>query len=293
MLSANTNLSTSVALATLRSTGSTLVQTTKRIETGLKVNDAVDDGAIFSIAQGVRANVRSYAAVQSSLSGGIGLGEVTLAAINGVYGLLGDIKSKIANLADGSLAQPQQDTYRGDLDQLIRQVNTYISQATYNGKNILRGDATNTPIEFVSDVTGRQLSYQVTHSLSLDADELLGPSNLVPSTTDVTEAVSSTPPDTATAFASLAQFELQLMDISQVVSSQKRAMESQRSFVDNLTDAMKKGLGLLIDADVADDSARLQSQQVAQQLTMRALTATQQGSAAAVSLLLLQAGARG
>lgn len=290
MLSANTNLSTSVALATLRLTGNSLVQTTKRIETGLKVNDAVDDGAIFSIAQGVRSNVRAYAAVQSSLAGGIGLGEVTLSAINGIYSVLGDIKSKIANLADGSLAQPQQDTYRGDLNQLIGQVINYINQATYNGRNILRGDATNTPIQFVADITGRQLSYQVSHSLSLDADELLGPSNLVPSATDVTEAVSSTPPDTGTALASLAEFELRLMDISQVVSSQKRAMESQRGFVDNLTDAMKKGLGLLIDADVAEDSAKLQSQQVIQQLTMRSLTATQQGSAAAVTLVLLQAG---
>ena len=291
MLSANTNIGASVALATLRSTGDGLNQISKRIQTGLRVNDARDDGAIFSIAQGVRSDVRSYAAVQSSLSAGIGLGEVTLAGITGINSLIGDIKAKIASLGDGSLAQPQLDTYRNDVNQLIKQVNTYISQATYNGRNILRGDATAAPISFVADITGRSLSYSVSHELDLDADEFLGPSVLVPSATDVTEAVGGAPPDIATALASLTSFEARLMDIGQVVSSQKRAMEAQRGFVDNLVDAMKKGLGLLIDADVAEDSARLQSKQVAQQLTMQALSVSQQGSGAAVTLLLLQAGA--
>lgn len=290
MLSANTNLSTALALSTLRLTGEGINATSKRIQSGLRVNDAGDDGAIFSIAQGVRANVRSYAAVQSSLSSGIGLGEVTLAAINGIYGVIGDIKAKIANLADGSLAQAQQDVYRSDVARMIDQVNTAINQATYNGKNILRGDATNAPIAFVADVAGRTLNYSVSHSLSLDADEFLGPSVNVVSSTDVTEALSGNPPDVATAFSSLKLFENRLMDISQVVSSQKKAIEAQRGFVDNLVDAMKKGLGLLIDADVADETARLQSQQVAKQLSMSSLSIAQQGSAAAVTLVLLQAG---
>ncbi len=292
MLSANTNLSASVALATLRSTGDGLNDISKRIQTGLRVNDARDDGAIFSIAQGVRSNVRAYAAVQSSLSAGKGLGEVTLSAINGIYGVLGEIKAKIASLGDGSLAQPQLDTYRNDVAKLIEQVNGYIQQATYNGRNLLRGDATGAPVSFVADISGRTLSYSLSHELDLDADELLGPSLLVPSTTDVTEAIGGNPPDIATALSSLARFEAQLMDIGQVVSSQKRAMEAQRNFVDNLVDAMKKGLGLLIDADVAADSANLQSKQVAQQLTLESLSIAQQGNAAAVTLVLLQAGAR-
>jgi flagellin len=292
MLSAITNTSTSVALSTLRLTGDGLNRISKRIETGLRVNDAGDDGAIFSIAQGVRANVRSYAAVQSSLASGVGLGEVTLAAISGIYSVLGDIKAKIANLGDGSQAQPQLDTYRSDISQLIGQVNAYISQATYNGRNILRGDATAAPISFVADISGTTLSYSVSHELDLDADEFLGPSVLVASATDVSEAVGANPPDIATALASLGRFEAQLMDLGQVISAQKRSMEAQRGFVDNLVDAMKQGLGLLIDADVAADSASLQSKQVAQELTLRGLSVSQQGSAAAVTLLLLQAGAQ-
>jgi flagellin len=292
MISANTNTSAYAALSTMRSTETGLGIISKRIQTGLRINDAGDDGAIFSIAQGVRANVRAYAAVQSSLAGGIGLGEVTLAAISGIYSVVGDIKAKIASLGDGSLAQPQLDTYRGDVARLIEQVNTYIGQATYNGRNILRGDATNTPIDFIADISGTQLSYSVSHSLSLDADEFLGPSVLVVSATDVSEAIGGNPPDIATAQDSLARFEAQLMDLGQVISAQKRAMEAQRGFVDNLVDAMKQGLGLLIDADVAAESASLQSRQVAQQLTMESLSIANRTSAGAISLLLVQAGAR-
>lgn len=274
--SVNTNAGALVALSSLRGHGKALDVASKKIQTGFRVADASDDAAVFAVAQGVRANVKAYASVQSSLSAGIGLGEVTLSAVDGIYKLVGDIKAKIASLADGSLTTAQQDVYRNDTEQLISQINNYVSQASYNGKNLLTGDARAAPLSFVGDVSGTTLSYSTAHQLNWDSDQFLGPNVLFPDATDVFENINETPPDTATATIGLRSFESRLIEMASTVAAQKRSMELQKGFVDNLVDAMKSGLGALVDADIAAESANLQARQVAQQLGIQALSIANQ-----------------
>jgi flagellin len=210
---------------------------------------------------------------------------VTMAAVQSVYKVVGELRARIANLADGSLAQPQQDTYRNDVAKLITQINTYIGQATYNGKNILAGDAVAGAVEFVADVDGAMLGYSTTHALDEDVEELLGPGVVTVSTTDVTEALAGDPPDTATALDSLRQFELRLLDVAQTVSAQKRSIEQQRGFVYSLSEAIQKALGALVEADLAAESVTLQSRQVARQLNIEALAIANQRPNSLLSLL--------
>jgi len=283
--SVNTNAGALTALSSLRVNNTALSVTSRQVQTGYRVADANDDAAIFSVAQGVRGNVKAYAQVQSSLSAGIGLGEVTMSALKGIDNLTGDIKAKIIALSDGSLTSAQQNVYRGDIHALISQVNNYISQATYNGKNLLTGDARATPLSFVADVSGTTLSYSTIHQLNWDSDEALGPNVLFPTPNDVTDTINANPPNTTTAMASLNQFIGRVVEMSSTVASQMRSMQQQRDFVDNLADAMKKGLGALVDADVAAQSATLQSQQVAQQLNMQALSIANQQPNVLLSLL--------
>src|SRR3546814_15196481 len=89
---------------------------------------------------------RSYASVQSSLSAGEGLGQVTAAALTGISNLIGDVKAKFANLADGSLTTDQRTVYQNDVNQLIGQITNYVNQATYNGKNLLSASTTGTAV---------------------------------------------------------------------------------------------------------------------------------------------------
>lgn len=274
--SVNTNTGALVALSTLRQSTASIDFTAKRVQTGYRVSDASDDAAIFAAAQGVRGNIKAYASVQSSLSSGIGLGQVTMAAIGGIYELVGDMRAKIISLADQSLTTAQQDVYRGDIEQLIVQVNNYISQANYNGKNLLTGDARATPLSFVADVSGTTLSYSSPHQLDWDSDQMLGPNVIFPDPGDVYENINESPPDTATALTGLRGFEGRLLEMSTNVTAQLRSMELQRDFVDGLVDAMKVGLGAQVDADIADESATLQSKQVGQQLAVQSLAIANQ-----------------
>jgi len=66
-------------------------------------------------------------------------------------------------------------------------------------------------------------------------------------------------------------------------SSQKR-IDIQGEFVNSLMDSMKTGISALVDADLEEASARLQSLQVQQQLGVQALSIANQGPQALLSL---------
>ncbi|MBL4871506.1 MAG: flagellin, partial [Robiginitomaculum sp.] len=66
-------------------------------------------------------------------------------------------------------------------------------------------------------------------------------------------------------------------------SSQKR-IDFQTTFVDSLMDSMKVGIGALVDADLEEASARLQSLQVQQQLGVQALSIANQAPQSLLSL---------
>jgi flagellin len=66
-------------------------------------------------------------------------------------------------------------------------------------------------------------------------------------------------------------------------SSQKR-IDIQGEFVNSLMDSMKAGISALVDADLEEASARLQSLQVQQQLGVQALSIANQGPQALLSL---------
>ncbi|HEX6956551.1 MAG TPA: flagellin [Ferrovibrio sp.] len=264
--SVNTNVGALVALSSLRGVNTELDKTSKRVQTGYKVADASDDAAVFAVAQGIRGNIKAYASVQSSLAAGEGLGQVTAAALSGISNLVGDLKAKFANLADGSLTTDQRAVYVNDAKQLLGQIVNYISQATYNGKNLLSGSGA-TAVTFVADVTGTTLTLQTSTSLSVSTQTFSG---------DIVTYSGAGASGYSQAASALGAFEALVNSISAQVAAQARSISLQKGFVDDLVDATKKGLGALVDADVATESANLQSLQVRQQLNIQALSIANQ-----------------
>jgi flagellin len=263
--SVNTNVGALVALSSLRGINNELDKTSKRVQTGYKVADASDDAAVFAVAQGIRGNIKAYASVQSSLAAGEGLGQVTAAALTGISNLFGDLKAKFANLADGSLTSEQRTVYSNDAKQLVSQITNYISQATYNGKNLLN-NATGTLVTFVADVSGTTLTLSTGSGLASATSGIL---------TSAIGAYASAG-NYGSAIAQIAVYEAVVNSMSAEIAAQSRSIKLQKGFVDDLVDATKKGLGALVDADVASESATLQSLQVRQQLNIQALSIANQ-----------------
>ncbi|MFN3398809.1 MAG: flagellin [Ferrovibrio sp.] len=272
--SVNTNVGAIIALSSLRAVNKEVDITSKRVQTGFRVADAQDDAAVFAVAQGIRGDIKAKASVQSSLAGGEGLAQVTNAALKGISDVIGDIRAKLALLGSGSISDEQRDIYNADVTQLVETMTSYTTQANFNGKNLIA--TTGASASFVADTAGA--------TLDLTAADIQTAITTFGAAATITNADPAT--EFGTANTALTTLETEVNNAMASVAAEGRALTLQKSFTDDLVDAAKKGLGALVDADVAAESANLQSLQVRQQLNIQALSIATQPPNTRLSLSL-------
>ena len=273
MTTIHTNAGALVAQQTLRNVTTGLDRVSKQVQTGYKVADAKDDASTFAVAQGLRSNIASLGAVQQSLSGAVGLAEVGLAGATAVSNLFSDIKSKLTQLADTSISATQRTTYTTDLKDLATQAKDLIKQAKFNGTNLLNNT---TAVNFIADVVGTQIAVTgvdvLTSASAFNAS--IGAS--------VTSTLARTLLNSSN--TKLDVFTASTNSALSGVAGDLRAIESQNTFVRAISDATEKGLGALVDADLAKASSKLQALQAQQQLATQAITIANQAPSVLLSL---------
>lgn len=270
MASINTNSGAIAALASLRSIDSRLLVNSKQLQTGYRVSDSLDDAAVFAIAQGARTDIKAHAAVQASLNQGLGLLDVTLAALNKVSDLLGNLRATLIQASDGSLSATQLNTYRADALALHEQILDTTVAATYNSRN--QTLVSSTPVEFVANIRGVTITVGV-FGLNPDYNDLGTAITAVTDAATATAAYNAIAPLEATTNATVAAF-----------AATRREFENQISFNENMVDAVRKGLGALVDADVADAAAVQQSLLVQRNLAVNILNIANNNSRMLVDL---------
>ncbi|MBE7219514.1 MAG: flagellin [Caulobacteraceae bacterium] len=137
--SINTNVSAQVALQTLNATNQSLANTQNRISTGLKVNDAKDDSAVWSIAQTMRSQNAALDSVTASLNRGKSTLDVANTAGSAISDLLTQMQSAVLAASDTSLDQASRNSYQQKYASLATQISTYVKNAAFNGVNLLDG----------------------------------------------------------------------------------------------------------------------------------------------------------
>jgi flagellin len=254
--SINTNIGTIVALASLRTAQSALSAASKQVQTGYRVSDAADDASTFSVAQGIRGNLQAYQAVQGSLANGVGLGAVTQAALTNISNLIGNLQAKLTQLQDGSLTESQRVIYSEDYRALTSQVSNFISQANYNGANLL--SSASTAKTFLADTNGT--------SLTMTSQSLV----------DAAFAVFITASNAGAGLTLLSTFQQAVATSLGANAAETRSLSLQSSFVNSVVDATTTGLGAIVDADIGKASASVQALQVRQQLGIQSLSIANQ-----------------
>jgi len=260
--SINTNPGSLTALASLRLTQSALATASKQMQTGYRVADAADDASTFSVAQGIRGNLQSFLAVQASLANGVGLGSVTQAALTNISNLVSNMQAKMTQLADGSIDANQRTIYAADFNAMTSQISNFISQASYNGTNLLsNASAAKT---FLADTGGTSLTMSSQSAVNT-------------AFTTFTGAVSVSTATNATAgIATLATFRQAVATSLGANAAEARSMQLQSNFVNSIVDATTTGLGAIVDADIGKASASVQALQVRQQLGVQSLSIANQ-----------------
>lgn len=258
--SVNTNTGAMVALQNLNATNRQLETTQGRINTGMKVASAKDNGAIWAIAQSQRATSQSLNAVKDSLNRGISIVDVAVAGGETVSDLLLNMKEKALAAADTSLDSASRTALNEDFKSLRDQIAKAVTNASFNGSNMI--SAGGTTIAALANHDGSSKLTVAAQSLALG-----GANVTVTATTSFTTAT--------TAAAALALVNASITNTSAALAklgTGAKALETHLSFVNKLQDSLDAGVGNLVDADLAKESARLQALQTKQQLGVQALS---------------------
>jgi flagellin len=270
--SVNTNTGAAVALQYLTATDGALNKTQSAINSGLKVANARDDGAIFAIAQNQRSQVAGYSAVLNSINNGTSAIDVALSAGQSISDLLIQLKTKALAAADSSLDTASRNALNANFTALRDQVATIVKNAVFNGFNLV--DGSTTQITALASADGTRRITTAAQNMKLSGSIV----TLKSTATISTQSKASTL--VATIQTSLTNVNSALAKLS----SGAAKFSIQATFSQKLSDTLTAGIGNLVDANMAQESAMLQSLQVKQQLGVQALSIANQQPQTILSL---------
>jgi flagellin len=267
-----TNNPANTALEYLTATQGQLAQTQSAINSGLKVANARDNGAVFAIAQNQRAAVAGYKSVINSLNNGSSSIDVALSAGQSISDLLIQLKTAALSASDSSLDTASRQALNANFTALRDQISTIVKNAVFNGFNLV--DGSTTQITALASADGSRRITTQAQNLSLSGSIVTLTSTATISTQTKASALVSTIQSSLTNVnAALAK-----------LSSGAAKFSIQATFSQKLSDTLTQGIGNLVDANMADESAQLQALQVRQQLGIQALSIANQAPQTILSL---------
>ena len=259
--SVNTNVGAMIALQNLQQTNSELGTVQNRINTGKKINSAKDNGAIWAIAQNQRAEMGALNAVKDSLQRGQSTVDVAMAAGESISDLLLQMKEKALAATDETLTSASRDALAEDFDSIRDQITSVIENAQFNGANLLDGSLTG-GYKALAAADGSSTIDVADEDMSLSGSIVtLGAAESIGTVSDASAALTAVDSSIANVSAALAR-----------MGTSSKALGTHLTFVGKLQDSLEAGVGNLVDADLAKESARLTALQTKQQLGVQALS---------------------
>ena len=270
--SVNNNPGALVALENLNQTSQQLATAQNIVSTGMMVSSAKDNGAIWAIAQNERSTVQSLDAVKSSLQTGQSIIDVANSAGTTVSNLLTQMQEKALAASDTSLDANSRAALNNDFVALRNQITSTVQNAEFNGVNLLDGSVAQ--ISSLANAQGTSVLTTQGENLSLNG-------------TIVTLTSTATISTVTAASAQIAVVQTSLTNVDNALATlgtASTALDTHLNFVSNLQDTLTTGIGNLVNADLAKESATLQALQTKQQLGIQALSIANSASSALMGL---------
>ena len=304
MSSIMTNTAAMTALKSLQMTTRNMEVTQKRISTGYEVAEAADNAAYWSIATTMRSDNSALATVQDALGLGAAKVDVAYTAMNSAIDVVDEIKSKLVAAREPGVDRTK---IQSEIGELQNQLVSMSASASFSGENWLSVDSLDAAYSSTkSIVSSFSRASDGTVSVSTIAIDI--------TTTELFDAadqsgiLDSTFTTTGAGAVTVAVYNLDItaanvddVDIDDMISAVDTAFQSmttsasnlgasksridmQADFVSNLMDAVERGVGQLVDADMSEESTRLQALQVQQQLGVQALSIANSNAQTILSL---------
>ncbi|MFC3070596.1 flagellin N-terminal helical domain-containing protein [Phenylobacterium soli] len=298
MNSINTNTAAMIALQNLSSTQMSLATTQNRINTGLKIASAKDNGAIWAIAQTEKAQANSLDAVVNSLNNGKSVVDTTLQAGAQLTDLLTQMRSKALAASDATIDDPSRAQYASEFAKLGQSYANTIASATFNGVNLIDGgtgqvqalgstDGKITVNSAHADISFNALFSTAKATTTTAGAVVAGQTYFTADGVTMTAAAWTGATGAADAGSDLAMVDTAMKTVTQTLSGfgvDSKAMDNQLTLVGKLQDSLTTGVGNLVDANLAQESASLQALQTKQQLGVQALSIANQSTSILLGL---------
>jgi flagellin len=301
MSSINTNVSAMTALQSLTQANKAYTETQKRISTGLRVGEASDNAAYWSIATTMRSDRSALSTVQDALGLGGSMIDVAYTAVNTSIDLVNQIKTKLVAASQPGIDRSK---IQSEISELQKQLAGIASSASFSGDNWLSVDSSVSTYNASKNIvasftrTGDAVSVQ---TITIDTagmdlfDANTAATNAAAGILDANRNTLGVVDNTATTFsvasldisaltdstANLATLDSYIKGADAAIKEMTTAAGSlgavkkriglQKDFLTNLISAHDRGIGSLVDADMNEESTRLQALQVKQQLGIQAL----------------------
>lgn len=305
MASILTNGSAMTALQNLTATIRKLDETQTRISTGLRVGRAEDNAAYWSIATTMRSDNGALSTVKDALGLGSATIDVAYTGVNSAIDAVKDIKNKLV-----AARQPGVDRAKiqSEITELQRQLTSIGNTSVFSGENWISVDssspdytATKTIVASFSRATSGiaigTISIDVANIKLYDSADQSG----ILDSTDTTANGGVTFSVATLDISALTNNANDVQDLEQMISwvdtavtrmtssaanlgAVKQRVNLQKDFVSSLMDAVTRGIGALVDADMNEESTKLQALQVQQQLGVQSLSIANQNSQNILSL---------
>ncbi|MEI7710868.1 MAG: flagellin [Rhodospirillales bacterium] len=277
--SVNTNVGAMIALESLNKTNSMLASVQKQVSTGYRVADSTDDGAAYAIAQNVRSTVGALTSANQQLGGVQGLLSTTQSGLNNISNTMSSMRNVLVKLSDGNVQGNDRINYEKQFNSMLSNVKTFVQDASYNGKTLI-GDLTGSNGTFARVAVARNESGSSYGIATFSGSALYG--SIAFTTTQMNGASTIAALITATG-----TFMNQLNSVGQAlntVGSSTNYVTNQISYNSDKVSSLNSGLGSLVDANLAQESAQLQALQIRQQLGTQALSLANQAPQTLLSL---------
>jgi flagellin len=288
--SVNTNMGAMIALESLNATNTSLAAAQKQVSTGYRVADSTDDGAAYAIAQSVRSTVGSLTSANQQLGNVQGLLSTSQTGLNNISNTMSSMREVLVKLADGNVTGNQRTQYVDQYQSLLKNVQTDIQDSNYNGKTLI-GNLTGSTGTFGRVATVRNDTGASYGLATFSGSALFGALNfgsIAQYTAGSATVGSNFGVTTVQSIISAAgTFVTQMNAVGSAlntVGSEVNYVNNQVSYNSDKIDALNTGLGALVDADLAQESAQLQALQIRQQLGTQALSLANQAPQTLLSL---------
>ncbi len=271
-LNVNNNSSALAALAVLNRTTADLAATNQRVSSQLKVASAKDNASVYTVAQSQRADVAALSAVTDGLNRAQSISDVGVSAGQSVSDLLNTLKTKVL-AATNATDSTSLSALNADFQSTLQRIQQTVQAASFNGSNLLDGSLTG-GMGFMASADGSSNITLTGLNLSLGGSTITVPAN-----GDISTVTNAN--------AMLSLVSASITNVNSAVAnlgSQADQITAHSTFVSKLSDSLTIGIGGLVDADVAAESARLTALQVQQQLATQSLSIANQSPSVLLSL---------